>query len=182
MNTEVRTLDLQRIEFSNRRLIATPIAGLIAWLAVGIAGLILPERQVIGVLFAATGSIVYLGMFISRFTGENFLRKNKPKNAFDSLFLFTVAMALLVYAIAIPFFLIDYSTLPMTVGILSGIMWLPLSWIIRHWVGVFHGIARTAVILFLHYAFPTERFVYIPFAIVALYVITIVILENRNKR
>lgn len=181
MNTEIRTLELQRIEFSARKLIATPIAGLIAWLVVGIAGLMLPDQYVVGILFAATGSIVYLGMFISRFTGENFLSKNKPKNAFDSLFLFTVAMAILVYAIAIPFYLIDHTTLPMTVGILSGTMWLPLSWIIRHWVGIFHSVTRTIAILVLHYTFPSERFVYIPFVIVALYIITIIILEKRNK-
>jgi len=72
---------------------------------------------------------------ISRFTGENFLDKNKPKNVFDSLFFYCVAMALLVYAIAIPFFRVDYTSLPLTVGILAGLMWVPLSWIIQHWSG-----------------------------------------------
>src|SRR5439155_14648397 len=64
---------------------------------------------------------------LSRFTGENFLDKNKPKNVFDSLFFHCIAMALLVYAIAIPFFRVDYTSLPLTVGILAGLMWVPLS-------------------------------------------------------
>jgi hypothetical protein len=56
-------------------------------------------------------------------------------------------MALLVYAIAIPFFLIERTSLPLTVGILTGLMWLPFSGMIQHWVGLFHGIARTGLIV-----------------------------------
>ncbi len=178
---ENRTLEEQRIEFSNRIFLATPIAGLIAWLIVGIAGLTFPPTITVWVLFIATGSIVYLGMFISKFTDENFLDKNKPKNEWDQLFLFTVGQAVLVYSIAIPFFIIDYSSLPMTVGILTGLMWLPFSWIIKHWVGIFHAIVRTALILVLWYVFPDLRFVIIPFAIVLIYIATIMILNNRKK-
>ena len=101
-----RTLEEQRIEFANSSFLATPIAGLIAWLVTGVAALILPAYYVVWTLFIATGSIVYLGMFISKFTGENFLDKKKPKNEFDKLFMFTVVQALLVYAIALPFFLL----------------------------------------------------------------------------
>ena len=131
-------------------------------------------------LFIATGSIVYLGMFVSKFTGENFLDKTKPKNTFDTLFLLTAGQAILVYSIAIPFFLVDYSSLPLTVGILTGLMWLPLTWIIDHWVGVFHAISRTIIILILWYLLPQHRFVAIPFAIVIIYILTIVILINRK--
>ena len=122
-----RTLDEQRLEFSKRKFLATPLAGLIAWLIVGIAGLTLPYAITVWVLFVATGSIFYLALLISKFTGENFLDKNKPKNEFDKLFHFTVAQVVLVYSIAIPFFLIDYTSLPLTVGILTGLMWLPFS-------------------------------------------------------
>lgn len=50
-----------------------------------------------------TGSIVYLGLFLSKFTGENFLYKSKPKNEFDTLFIFIARQTILVYSIAIPF-------------------------------------------------------------------------------
>ena len=122
-----RTLLQQRKEFASRSFLATPIAGLIAWLVSGIAALVLPIQYVVWTLFIATGSIVYLGMFISKFTGENFLDKKKPKNEFDQLFMFTVVQALLVYSIALPFFLVDYTSLPLSVGILTGLMWVPFS-------------------------------------------------------
>jgi hypothetical protein len=131
-------------------------------------------------IFIGTGSIVYLGLFISKFTGENFMDKTKPKNEFDSLFLFTAGQAILVYSIAIPFFMLDYSSLPMSVGILTGLMWLPFSWIIQHWVGIFHTLIRTVVVLALWYLLPEQRFVAIPFAIVGIYIVTLVILNSRN--
>ncbi|RIV21504.1 hypothetical protein DYU11_19065 [Fibrisoma montanum] len=181
MTQLIRTLEEQKQAFKEQKLLATPIAGLLAWLIVGVAGLFLSPTGKVWVLFIATGSIVYLGMFISKFTGENFLDKNKPKNTFDTLFFYTVAQALLVYSIAIPFFLVDYSSLPLTVGILTGLMWLPLSWIIDHWVGVFHAVARTIVVLVLWYVLPQHRFVAIPFAIVGIYAVTITILINRKR-
>ena len=181
MNNEVKTLEQQRIEFSGRKLLAMPLAGLLVWMIVGVAGLLLPPQQTVWVLFIGTGSIVYIGMFISKFTGENFLDKSKPKNTFDNLFLLTVGMAVLVYSIAIPFFIIDYTSLPLSVGILTGLMWMPFSWIIRHWVGVFHSVARTVSIVALWYLFPENRFVTIPLVIVVIYIITIVILEKRKN-
>lgn len=176
-----RTLEEQRIEFANSPFLAMPIAGLIAWLIVGIAALFLSDQQTVWVLFISTGSIAYLGMFISKFTGEDFLDKKKPKNEFDSLFMMFTGMAILVYSIAIPFFMLDYTSLPLSVGILTGLMWLPFSWIIKHWIGIFHTVIRTVSIVALWYLFPEMRFIVIPFAIVIIYIVTMIILKNRKS-
>jgi hypothetical protein len=176
------SLEQQRIEFANRKFLATPLSGLIAWFLVGLSGLLFPDRITVWILYIATGSIVYLALFVSKFTGENFLDKTKPKNVFDDLFLYTVAQAVLVYAIAIPFFLKDYTSLPLTIGVLTGTMWLPFSWIIKHWVGIFHSLTRTILIVLLWYLFPEQRFVVIPFTIVVIYIITLIILTKRNKQ
>jgi hypothetical protein len=174
-----RSLDVQREEFKRGRLIAMPIAGLIVWLIIGILGIFLPTGQAALALFIGTGSIAYLGMFISRFTGEHFLDRSRPKNTFDALFFLVVAMALQAYAIAIPFFLIMPSSLPLTVGVLSGMMWLPVSWLLQHWIGIVHGALRTILVVAAWYLFPDYRFVVVPFVIVALYVFAIVVLESR---
>ena len=178
----LRTLDEQRREFAQRRGLAMPLAGVVAWSIVGVGGVFLPPGPEVWVLFGATGSILFLGLLFSRFTGENFLDKQRPKNVFDALFLHTVAMAVLVYAIAIPFFQADFTSLPLTVGILSGLMWLPFSWIIRHWVGTFHALARTALVTASWYLFPTLRFVVVPAVVVMIYALTIVVLEARWRR
>lgn len=177
-----RTLEEQRIEFSNQKFLATPLAGLIVWTLIGLAGIFFSDFIAVWAIFIGTGSIVYLGLFLSKFTGENFLDKSKPKNEFDTLFFLTAAQAILVYSIAIPFFLVDYSSLPMSVGILTGLMWLPFSWIIKHWVGIFHTISRTIAIVALWYLLPEYRFIAIPFTVVLIYIITLLILKTREGK
>jgi hypothetical protein len=182
MEENLRSLEEQKNEFKNSKLLATPIAGLIAWLMVLLSGLLLSAEITVWVLFVATGSIVYLAMGISKLTGEDFLNKSKPTNTFDRLFFYTVAQSVLVYSIAIPFFIENYTSLPLTVGILTGLMWLPLSWILDHWVGIFHSLVRTISVLSLWYLLPESRFVSIPLAIVIIYLITIFILNQRYKQ
>ena len=175
----LRSLEVQRNEYARRRGLAMPLAGAIVWTLIGIAAVFLPPILAVWSMFIGTGFIAYLGIVLSRFTGENFLDKNKPKNVFDSLFFHCVAMALLVYSIAIPFFRVDYTSLPLTVGILAGLMWVPFSWIIQHWVGIFHTVARTVLVTFAWYIAPHRRFVVIPAVIVGVYAVTIAIMEQR---
>lgn len=174
-----RSLDAQRRAFAARRFLAMPLAGTIAWTVAGVGGATLSPLAATWALFIATGSIVYLGLALSRFTGEHFLDRTRPANTFDRLFMMTVGMSLLVYAIAIPFFLKDYTSLPLSVGILSGLMWLPLTWIIEHWIGACHAIVRTLGVTAAWYLFPAQRFVVIPAVIVLVYAFTILVLERR---
>ncbi len=179
MDATTTTLDQHREEFSQRRFLAMPLAGLICWLIAGIINFFVAPQVAALVLFIATGSIVYIGMLLSRFTGEDFFRKEKPKNPFDNLFLRCVAMALLVYSIGIPFFMIEPRSLPLSLGILTGLMWLPFSWIIQHWVGTFHTLSRSILIIAVWYLFPQHSFVAIPAVIIAVYAVTLFILEQR---
>ena len=180
MTGNQRTLEEQKEEFKSKNLLASLIVGLFAWFIVAISGIFFPDNITVWVLFIATGSIVYLAMGISKLTGEDYLDKSKPKNTFDNLFFLTVAQAILVYSIAIPFFIVDYTSLPLTVGVLTGLMWVPLTWIIDHWVGLFHSIVRTILVLILWYLFPSDRFIAIPIAIIIVYIVSIIILKNRK--
>lgn len=177
----IRSLEEQRLEFSRSRLLAMPIAGTIAWTIIGIAGAFVPVGLAAWILFICTGMIFALGLFIARFVGEDLMGKTRNNNEFDQLFFQTVLMSWLVFAIAIPFFMIEPTSLPLSVGILAGLMWLPLSWIIRHWIGTFHAFARTALVTAAWFLFPDQRFVVIPAIIVAIYLITIYVLATRER-
>ena len=50
---------------------------------------------------------------------------------------------------------------------------------LQHWVGLFHTISRTVLVLVAWYVFPDFRFVAIPAVIVAIHAITIGVLEAR---
>ena len=173
------SLDQQHQSFMKNRFIAMPIAGTIAWAAIGVAGALLPMRLAAWAIFIGTGMIFYLGLFIARFTGEDLLGKRSRSPFFDRAFFAAILMVVVVYAIAIPFFLVDPTSLPLSVGILTGLMWMPLSALLQHWVGYFHTIARTAGIVAVWYLFPDMRFVSIPLVIVAVYLVTIFVLEKR---
>ena len=181
MKNRKLSLEQQRYEFCNRPFLAMPIAGTIAWTVIGIAGMTLPLSLAMWVLYIATGSIFGLGILVSKFTGEDLLGKTRPKNVFDNLFMSTVVSSWLVFAIAIPFVMVEPTSLPLTVGILAGLMWIPFSWIIQHWVGYFHGIVRTVLLVAAYFAFPEQRFVVLPFIVVAVYAITITALLLRQR-
>jgi uncharacterized membrane protein len=139
MTTPSRSLDEQRREFSRSHFLAMPVAGTIAWTIIGIAGAFVPTGLASWILFICTGMIFGLGLILARFLGEDLIGKTRGNNEFDRLFFQSVLMAWLVFAIAIPFFMIEPTSLPLSVGILAGLMWLPFSWIINHWVGTFHA-------------------------------------------
>ena len=69
--------------------------------------------------------------------------------------------------------------MPLSVGILTGLMWLPFGWIVQHWIGLFHALVRTALIVGVWYAFPAHRFMAVAFVVLAMYAITIPVLEGR---
>ena len=175
------SLDEHRAWFARSPFLAMPIAGTIAWTAIGVEGAFLPIPLAAWAVFIGTGTIFSLGLLVARFTGEDLLGRQRPGNPFDALFMRSVVMAWLVFAIAIPFFRLDPTSLPLTVGILAGLMWLPFGWMIQHWVGTFHAVTRTALCLAAYYAFPDRRFVVIPAVIVAVYLVTIAALVRRQR-
>ncbi|MHB1764560.1 MAG: DUF7010 family protein [Gammaproteobacteria bacterium] len=175
------TLEEERLAFAQQRLLAMPIAGIIAWFVIGVAGAILPVNQAALTLLVVTGMIFPLGLLVARFTGEDLLGRSRKGNRFDQLFLSTILMSFLVFGIAIPFIRIDVSAAPLAVGILAGLMWIPLSWIIQHWIGYLHGISRTLLIVVAWYLFPAHRFVVIPAIIVLLYFFSLSVLWKRKR-
>jgi hypothetical protein len=175
------SLEAQRAEFAARPFLAMPIAGMLCWALIGVAGALLPLQYAVWVLFGLTGSIFYVGLLIARLTGEDLLERHAPKNAFSGAFMSGLLMSLLVFAIAIPFAQQDITSVPLSFGILSGLMWLPLSWIIQHWIGAFHAFSRTALVLMVWYLWPEYRFVSVPAVIVVIYAVTIWVLWRRPR-
>jgi hypothetical protein len=174
-----RTLSELRAEFNRSRFLAMPIAGAIAWTVAGVLGAVLPERQASIALFLCMPAVFPLGALIARFTGDD-LFGAESQNELDGLFMLGLLMANLVWAIAIPFWMIEPSSLPLSAGVLAGLMWIPFSWIIQHWIGLFHAIARTVLIVAAWFLFPEHRFVAIPAIIVFVYLVSIFVLATRE--
>lgn len=174
-----RSLDDELAIFSRQRFVAMPLAGAIAWFAVAVSGTFLPVRSATLALLAITALIFPIGLLVARFTGEDLTGRSRRGNRFDRLFLSALLMAFLGYGVAIPFIGIDPSSAPLCVGILFGLPWIPLSWMIRHWIGYTHALARTILVVLAWYAFPAHRFVVIPAILVGIYLVSILVLSNR---
>lgn len=181
MKTQTLTLEQQRDIMKQRRFIAMPLAGTLVWAAIGFASPFFNEAIQTWMLYLGTGAIFYIGSGLSYLTGERFFSKDRQNTEFDTLFFIGTAMALLVFAIALPVAAIEHTTLPLSIGILTGLMWMPLSWAIQHWVGYFHTVARTLGILIAWYVFPEARIEAISAVIVAVYLISLVALEVRYR-
>ncbi len=172
------TLDQELAAYRQRRFLAMPLAGSIAWALVLAVGLLTDARWHLLAVFVLTGCIAYLGMGLSKLTGEDFMAK-KNKNRFDALFMLCVGQALLAYAIAIPVAIKDHSSAVFTVGMLTGFMWLPCAWIMQHWIAAFHAVTRTLLILAAWLLAPSQGMLLVPLIVLAMYAITIVTLERR---
>ena len=173
------TLDDQLAVFRRNRFITVPVTGMFVWAGIGIAGKILPPQQAVLATYLGTGLIFYLALAVSKLLGEDLLGRKHKGNFFDRVYLCTMVMSMLVFSIAIPFGMTDLSAVPLCVGILTGLMWLPFSLLIGHWVGYFHAIARTVLLVAAWYLFPAHRFVILPAVIVLIYVISIFALALR---
>ncbi|MCG7645538.1 hypothetical protein MHM87_08025 [Alteromonas sp. Cnat3-28] len=172
-------LEQQREDFKKNRFIAMPLAGTVVWALLGISAPFVSELTITWLLYIGTGAIFYLGAGLSYLTGERFFAKKAAKNSFDSLFFVGMIMSLMVFAIALPVAAIDHTTVPLSIGILAGLMWMPLSWAIEHWIGYFHTLTRTFGIVAAWYLFPDARVEAISAVIVAVYIVSLITLERR---
>lgn len=180
-STETLTLEQERDLFKQNRFIAMPLAGTLVWAFIGLTAPFVSELVITWMLYIGTGAIFYLGAGLSYLTGERFFAKDKVITSFDRLFFVGLIMSLMVFAIALPVAAIDHTTVPLSIGILAGLMWMPLSWAIQHWVGYFHTISRTVLIVAAWYLFPEARVEAISAVIVAVYVVSLYALEQRYK-
>ncbi len=176
MTANLSLADL-RLDFARKRHIAIPIAGAICWAVAGAFGAIFPVRFAPMAMFICVGMIFPLGLLVGRFVHEDMMARG---NELDGLLFKSVMAASLFWAVAVPFFSVDHSSLPLTLGIIFGIPWMILGWIIRHWIGSFHAIARTVLIVVAWFLFPEYRFVAIPGIIVVIYLISIFVLATRT--
>ncbi|WP_370243184.1 DUF7010 family protein [Alteromonas abrolhosensis] len=173
------SLEQQREDFKKNRFIAMPLAGTLVWALLGMSAPFVSELTITWMLYIGTGAIFYLGAGLSYLTGERFFAKKAAKNSFDRLFFVGMIMSLLVFAIALPVAAIDHTTVPLSIGILAGLMWMPLSWAIEHWIGYFHTLTRTFGIVAVWYLFPEARVEAISAVIVAVYIVSLITLEHR---
>ncbi|SUI81781.1 DUF7010 family protein [Shewanella morhuae] len=171
-------MDQQLIEYRQQRALAMPLSGMIVWILLFALSFVLPPSQLVMAVFIGTGSIVYLAMGISRLTGENMsFKKKNERNWFDNVFLASVGMSFLTFAITIPFSMENYLTLPFALAVQTGLMWLVYGVVAAQKIAIVRTLACVAA--FMHW--PELSFQLQPLIVVVCYGFSIPVMERRWK-
>ena len=163
-----------RLDYKRKRHIAVPIAGAICWSGAGAFGAALPVSSAPVALFICIGMIFPVALLVGRVLHENIMARDE----LSDLVFKSILAASLFWGVIIPFYILDPSSVPLTLGIVFGVPWMILGWVIRHWIGAFHAIARTVLVTLAWLFFPEYRFVAIPGIIVVIYLISILVLAR----
>lgn len=174
-----KTIDELRLEFEmlTKRSLSLPVAGMIVWLAVGIAGLIFAPAKAAMILLFGTGAIFPLAILIAKTRGENLFAAGNPLARLMGL---CVLMVNLLWAVHLALFTKAPEFLPLTVGIGLGLHWIVYSWIVGHSAGIIHAVLRTLLVTAAWFAFPANRISAVAFAVVAAYSISILQMATRS--
>lgn len=159
------------------RSLALPIAGAIVWTAVGVLGLILPERTATFALLFGTGAMFPLTLGLARPLGERLLDNTSP---LAKLMGFSVLMINLLWALHLTVLFNAPEYLPLTIGIGLGLHWVVFSWVIGHPVGIVHAVMRTLLVTAAWWLFTDVRIAAVAAAVVVAYVYAIAILASRS--
>lgn len=178
MNTISLEQHLQN--YKDRRFLAIPLAGMIVWSLLIITGSMFTLHMQTWAIYIGTGSIVYLGLGLSKLTGESVkFEGNAQRNPFDTIFLASVGMTFLTFAISIFLAIENPYALPFAIAVQSGLMWLVHGAITGIKVCVAHSIVRTVLCTIAFVLYPKESFVLQPIIVVFCYAFTILVMEKR---
>ncbi len=164
-------------EATSNRSMSLPIAGMIAWSAIGIAGLLFPLKTAVTVLIFAVSVIFPLALPIARMRKEQLTSRANP---LARLMGASVLMVNLLWALHIPLYLKAPAFVPLSVGIGLGLHWIVYSWIIDHPLGYRHAIGRTIGLVAAWFAFPSNPVSACAAVVVVAYVFTLVEMARRT--
>lgn len=145
-----------------------PIAGIIFWAAVAVAGVLLPARTVAFIVGFGSGAIFPLAILIDKLRGRTLIRSNRS-NPVLGMFLQSLATVGLLW----PFVLIaafrasDPTLVVLGGAILMAIVWIPYGWAADDPAGLRHAVARS-VFCYAAFLFAPARYVSTAVAVVVL--------------
>jgi len=175
----LKTLQELTIDFEqeSNRSISMPLAGLIIWATLAVLSFYLTSEAAVYVLLFATGAIFPIALIIAKIRRENLV---SSKNPLAKLMGFGVLMVNLLWALHIPLLLHVPEYVILSLGIGLGLHWILYSWIVGHWLGVFHAVFRSLGIVFVWFVFPESRLLAVATVIVFTYIVSIYQMLSRT--
>ncbi len=135
-----------RADFLRNSTQSMPIAGMLFWIAVGIAALRLAPGTLALVVLCGSGAIFPLGLLIDRLRGRT-MRSGTGGNPVMAMFLQSLALVVLLWPLVILAARAAGSADLIVLGgaILMGIIWIPYGWAADDPSGLHHAIGRSVL-------------------------------------
>lgn len=174
-----KTLEEYRQEFerSTNRSMSLPIAGMIVWLGISVASILLPERSALLILLFGSGTIFPIGLMIAKLRREDLMSNQNPLAKLMGL---CVLMVNLLWLVHIPLVMYAPQFVPLSVGIGLGLHWIVYGWIIRHPLGLIHAVGRSVLIVLVWFLFPEQRILMVSAVVVLMYLFTLYQMQTRQ--
>jgi uncharacterized protein DUF7010 len=118
-----------------------PIAGILFWIAAGIASRLLTPAQLALFVGFGSGTVFPLGLLIDRLRGRKGVAD--PNNPVAAMFLQSLAMILMVWPLVILAGGVTPGLVVLGGAVLMGLVWIPYGWAADDPVGLRHAVART---------------------------------------
>jgi hypothetical protein len=173
------SLDAIRADFELRtnRSMSLPMAGLLVWSVIAVAGRTLPPKQAVFALVCGTGAIFPSALVIARLRAEQLISN---QNLLAGLMGACVLMVNLLWALHIPLLIAAPAFVPLSVGVGLGLHWIVYSWIVRHPVGYIHAVLRTLGLLCAWLLVPANSVTACALVICAVYGLSLYLMASRE--
>lgn len=161
----------QALARSTKRGFPVILSGLLFWLAAGGAAFFLPEEAIVWVYVFGVGVVFPLGILLARLMNIDLFAKGNPLGPLAG-----VIGAVQILFVPIVLMLVYYEPrwLPFVLGVLNGAHFLPYVWVYNSKTYLFHSVATTGIATVVGVAYMTSTFTVTPFAVAAVFVITLI--------
>ena len=150
--------------------ISMPVAGAIYWAALGTAGYFLTPSQWVLAAFFGSGTIFPLALLLAKPLRSDLMIRNHPLN---SLAPRAVLAINLLWPVYFAMFATAPALVPLSLAIGMGLHWPIIGWLYNSRACMEHAVARVTVVSLLWFGYPQGRYTVLPFAVAAIYLVTI---------
>ena len=158
--------------------ISLPAAGVIYWLAFGIAGFYLPKDLWTYAAFFASGLMFPIGMLLSKPLKSNLM----VKSALASVVFPALLSMLMTWPITIAATFINLDLVPLSLAIGMAMHWPVIGWMYNCKSCLIHAFARGILVTAVWFILPEYRFTIVPILVSVIYFITIIGIKLELKK
>jgi hypothetical protein len=175
--SELLTIEKRNFFIKANGGIALPAAGLIYWVALGIAGYYIEPRSWFALAGYTSGLIFPLGLLLAKPLKSDIM----VKSPISGVLLPALVSMLMFWPLAIAGGILNVSFVPLAIGVGMGLHWPVIGWMYGGKSFMAHAFFRTIGCTIIWFALPAHRFTILPFYVAFVYFVTVFAIKAEVK-